>query len=213
MKPSSVRVLCGAVVVTTLLAGCRGAGEVRTLDLREKPPLVQVTDIESVKIVIEPFDDRRTEKSRVGSRTHLWGGTTYFNVTGDRLTDTITQRLADRLKTRGWKDRVWNVRIIPVGAATDADIVISGQVHDFSATVKSRVFSTVIDTSSRFTVVAKSHADHSTTIRNIEGGRSRTVFWFNESDLQEQLSATLKDEIDRLISDTTVEQKILRPAH
>ena len=213
MNLSSVRVLCGAIVVTTLLAGCRGVGEVRSLDLREKPPMVQVTDIESVKIVIEPFEDRRVDKSRVGSRTHLWGGTTYFNVTGDRLSDTITQRLADRLKTRGWKDRVWNVRIIPVGAETDADIVISGQVHDFSAIVKSRVFSTVIETSSRFTVVAKNRTDHSSTIRNIEGGRSRTVFWFSEGDLQEQLSATLKDEIDRLISDTTVEQKTLRPAH
>ncbi len=213
MKPSPLRVLSWAIVVTIMLAGCRGTGEVRSLDLHEKPPMVQVTDIEPVRIIIEPFEDRRAEKSRVGSRTHLWGGTTYFNVTGDRLTDTITQRLADRLKTRGWKDRVWNVRVATAGSPADADIVITGQVHDFSATVKSRVFSTVIDTNSRFTVQAKNHVDHSTTIRNIEGGRSRTVFWFTEGDLQEQLSATLKDEIDRLISDTTVEQKVLRPVH
>ncbi len=77
--------------------------------------------------------------------------------------------------------------------------------------MKSRVFSTVIDTSNRFTIQAKNLADQSTTIRTVEGGRSRTVFWFSEDDVQEQLSSTLKDGIDRLLSDTTIEQKILRP--
>ena len=108
---------------------------------------------------------------------------------------------------------MWNVRVVPTGSVTDADIVIRGQIHDFSTTVKSRVFSTVIDTNTRFTVLAKNLEDQSTTIRNIEGGRTRTVFWFTDGDVQEQLSVTLKDQIDRLISDTTIDQKILRPAH
>ena len=209
MKPSSFGILGCAILVVTTVVGCRGTGTVRTLDLREKPPMVQVTDIQPVKIVIEPFDDRRADKSRVGLRTHLWGGTTYFNVPGDRLASVITQRLADRLRTRGWQDRVWDVRVA-AGPVTDADIVISGQLLEFSASAKSRVFSTVIDTKSRFKVVAKNLADQSTTIRNIEGGRNRTVFWFSEDDVQEQLSVTLKDGIERLISDTTIEDKALR---
>ena len=79
-------------------------------------------------------------------------------------------------------------------------------------TVKSRVLSTVIDTSSRLTVQARNLVDRSTTIRTIEGGRSRTVFWFNEDDVREQLAATLKDGLDRLIADTTIDNKALRPA-
>lgn len=212
MKQSSLRVLGCAIMMATLLAGCRGTGEMRYMDLREKPPMVQVTDIEPVKIAIEPFDDRRADKSRVGTRTHLWGGTTQFDVLGDRPAGAITQRLADRLRTRGWRDRVWNVRVAPAGSAADADIVISGQVQDFSTTVKSRVFSTVIDTTSRFTIQARNLVDRSTTIRTIEGGRSRTVFWFNEDDVREQLAATLKDGLDRLIVDTTIDNKALRPA-
>lgn len=212
MKQSSLRVLGCAIMMATLLAGCRGTGEMRYMDLREKPPMVQVTDIEPVKIAIEPFDDRRADKSRVGTRTHLWGGTTQFDVLGDRPAGAITQRLADRLRTHGWRDRVWNVRVAPAGSAADADIVISGQVQDFSTTVKSRVFSTVIDTTSRFTIQARNLADRSTTIRTIEGGRSRTVFWFNEDDVREQLAATLKDGLDRLIVDTTIDNKALRPA-
>jgi hypothetical protein len=212
VKQSSLRVLGCAIMMATMLAGCRGTGEMRYLDLREKPPMVQVTDIEPVKIAIEPFDDRRADKSRVGTRTHLWGGTTQFDVLGDRPAGAITQRLADRLRTRGWRDRVWNVRVAPAGSAADADIVISGQVQDFSTMVKSRMFSTVIDTTSRFTIQARNLADRSTTIRTIEGGRSRTVFWFNEDDVREQLAATLKDGLDRLIVDTTIDNKALRPA-
>lgn len=210
MKPSSFGILGCAIVVVTMVAGCRGTGTVHTLDLREKPPMVQLTDIQPVKIVVEPFEDRRADKNRVGQRTHLWGGTTYFNVPGDRLAGMITQRVADRLRTRGWQDRVWDVRVASPGSSSDADIVISGQLVDFSASAKSRVFSTVIDTKSRFKVVAKNQADQSTTIRNIEGGRSRTVFWFSEDDVQEQLSVTLRDGIERLISDTAIEEKALK---
>ena len=212
MKQSSLRALGCAIMMATMLAGCRGTGEMRYVDLREKPPMVQLTDIDPIKIAVEPFDDRRADKSRVGTRTHLWGGTTQFDVLGDRLANVITQRLADRLRTRGWRDRVWNVRVASAGSAADADIIISGQVQDFSATVKSRVFSTVIDTSSRLTIQAKNLADRSTTIRTIEGGRSRTVFWFNEDDVREQLAATLKDGLDRLIADTTIDNKALRPS-
>lgn len=197
-------------MVVTMVAGCRGTGTVRALDLREKPPKVQVTDIQLVKIVVEPFEDRRVDHNRVGFRTHLWGGTTYFNVPSDQLASMITQRVADRLRTRGWQDKVWDVRAVPAGSASDADIVISGQLVDFSATAKSRVFSTVIDTKSRLKVMAKNQTDQSTTIRNIEGGRSRTVFWFSDNDVQEQLSLTLRDGIERLISDTTIEDKALK---
>lgn len=174
--------------------------------------MVQLTDIDPLKIAIEPFDDRRADKSRVGTRSHLWGGTTYFDVSGDGLAALITQRLAERLRTRGWQDRVWNVRVATPGSIPDADIIISGQVKDFSATAKSRVFSTVIDTSSRFTIQARNLIDRSTTIRTIEGGRSRTVFWFSDDDVREQLAVTLKDGLDRLIADTTIDNKALRPA-
>jgi ribosomal protein L19E len=54
--------------------------------------------------------------------------------------------------------------------------------------------------------------DKSTTTRNVEGAQRQTFFWFNEDDIQELVAATLKDGIDRLIADTMIEQKGLRPA-
>lgn len=200
--------LIGAMLV---IAGCAGTGEMRFLDLHQPAPTAQYAEREPVTVVIEPFEDRRSEKTRVGMRSHLWGGVTYFNVVGERPGEVIAQALADRLKARGWRDRAWNVRVAPAGSANDADIVISGQIQDFSANAKSRVFSTIVSTGSKLTVQARNLGDKSTTTRSVEGAQSRTVFWFNEEDVQELLASTLQDGINRFITDTTIEQRALRP--
>jgi len=135
-------------------------------------------------------------------------------VTGEQTGDTIAQVLADRLKTRGWKDRPWTVRVASSGAVTnlnDADIVIRGQVLDFSANAKSRILSTVMTTSSKLVIVAKNLGDQSSTTRSVEGAQRDTVVWFNEEDVQQLVVATLKDDIDRYIADTMIENKVLRP--
>jgi hypothetical protein len=126
----------------------------------------------------------------------------------------IAQVLADRLKTRGWKDRAWTVRVASSGAVTnlnDADIVISGQLFDFSANAKSRPFSTVVTTSSKLVIAARNLGDQSSTTRSIEGAQRETVFWFSEDDVQQLLAATLKDDIDRYLAETTIDHKALRP--
>jgi hypothetical protein len=166
---------------------------------------------EGVKVVIEPFEDRRAEKNRVGMRTHLWGGTTYFNVTGDKPGEVYAQALAERLRARGWHDRSWDVRVAPAGSASGADIVITGQILDLAANAKSRMFSTALTASSKVMVSARNKVDGSTTNRSIEGARTDTVFWFNEEDVQELLKGTIKDSIDRYVEDTTVIQRAVRP--
>jgi len=216
VKRTRGRLGVGIVLMASLLmgAGCGGTGKTFYLDLQQKQAAAQFMEPEPVRIVIESFEDRRLEWSRLGLRTHLWGGVTYFNVAGERLGDVIAQALADRLKTRGWKDRAWTVRVASSGAMTnlnDADIVISGQLLDFSVNAKSRLFSTVVTTSSKLVITAKNIVDQSSTTRSIEGAQRETVFWFNEDDVQQLLAATLKDDIDRYLADTTIEHKTLRP--
>jgi hypothetical protein len=201
----------GVALIISGATGCAGKSELRYLDFPTKQPAAKSADMEPVTIVIEPFEDQREDKARIGTRTHLWGGVTHFDVVGGRPADMISQVVIKRLKTRGWGDRAWNVRLGQAESSSDADIVISGQVQDFSAGAKSRVFSTVIDAKSRLTIQAKNAGDKSTTTRSIEGARTRTVFWFGEQDVQELLAATLDDGIDRFIADTMIEQKALRP--
>ena len=217
MKQTRGRLGVGIVLTVSLLmgAGCGGNGKTFYLDLQLKQAAAQYMEPEPVRIVIEPFEDRRLEKNRLGLRTHLWGGVSYFNVAGERPGDVIAQALADRLKTRGWKDRPWTVLVASSGALTnlnDADIVISGQLLDFSANARSRLFSTVVTTSSKLVITARNNGNQSRTIRGVEGTQRDTVVWFREDDVQQLLAATLKDGIDRYLADTTIEQKALRPA-
>ena len=217
MKQIRGRLGVGIALSACLLigAGCVGTGKTFYLDLQQKQAVTQYMEPEPVRIVIEPFTDRRLENNWLGVRTHLWGGVSYFNVVGERPGEVVAQALADRLKTRGWKGRAWTVRVASSRAAVDlndADIVISGQLLDFSANAKSRFFSTVVNTSSKVVITAKNMGDQSSTIRSIEGAQRDTVIWFSEADVQQLLAATLKDSIDRYLADTTIEQKALRPA-
>ncbi|HSL03261.1 MAG TPA: hypothetical protein VK901_06960, partial [Nitrospiraceae bacterium] len=100
------------------------------------------------------------------------------------------------------------------GAVTNldnADIVISAQLLDFSTNAKSRLFSTVVTTSSKLVVTARNIGDQSSTTRSIEAAQRETLFWFSEDDVQQLLAATLKDNIDRYLAETTIEHKALRP--
>ena len=217
MKQIRGRLGVGIVLTVSLLmgAGCGGTGKTFYLDLQQKQAAAPYMEPEPVRIVIEPFEDRRLDWSRLGLRTHLWGGVTNFNVAGARLGDVIAQILADRLKARGWKDRAWTVRVASSGAVTnlnDADIVISGRVLDLSVNAKSRLFSTVVTTSSNLVIAARNLVDQSSTTRSIEGAQRETVVWFSEDDVQQLLSATLKDDIDRYLVDTMIDHKALRPA-
>ncbi|THJ22670.1 MAG: hypothetical protein CAF45_008590 [Nitrospira sp. CG24E] len=208
--------VCIALTAGLLMgAGCAGTGKTFYLDLQQKQAAAPYMEPEPVRIVIEPFEDRRLENNWLGVRTHLWGGVSYFNVVGERPGDAVAQALADRLKTRGWKGRAWTARVAPNRVSAnlnDTDIVISGQLLDFSANAKSRFFSTVVNASSKVVITAKNMGDQSSTTRSIEGAQRDTVIWFDEADVQQLLAATLKDSIDRYLADTTIEQKALRPA-
>jgi uncharacterized lipoprotein YajG len=195
-----------------VMSGCGGSGQTVYLDVIPKQAPAQMAEPEAVKVIIEPFEDRRVEKNRVGMRTHLWGGVTYFNVTGEKPGELYAQALAERLRARGWHDRSWDVRVVPAGSSSGADIVITGQILDLSANAKSRIFSTALTGSSKVTISARNNGDRSTTNRSIEGARTNTVFWFDEDDIQELLKETIKDTIDRYVEDTTVMQRAVRPA-
>ena len=213
MRHSLVRVGTGALLSVGLIisAGCGGSGQTFYFDVLPQQQPVQQAEPEGLKIVIEPFEDRRADKQRIGMRTHLWGGVTNFNVTGEKPGEVYAHALADRLRAAGWFDRSWDVRVAPPGSMPNADIVIGGQVFEFAANAKSRMFSTYLTTSNKLTITARNNADHSTTSRSLESSQSDTVVWFSEEDVKRLMIATIKDTLDRYLADTTISQRALRP--
>jgi len=195
----------------SISAGCGGSGQTVHFDLLPQQQPVQQAEPEGLKIVIEPFEDRRVDRQRIGMRTHLWGGVTNFNVAGEKPGEVYAQALADRLRAAGWFDRSWDVRVAPPGSMPNADIAIGGQVFEFAANAKSRMFSTYLTTSNKLTITARNSADHSTTSRSLESSQSDTVVWFSEEDVKRLMAATIKDTLDRYLADTTISQRALRP--
>ena len=213
MKNPLVRMGVGLLLLGVWVSsGCGGSGKTFYFDVAPKQQQQQVAEPDGVKIVIEPFEDRRADKSRIGMRTHLWGGTTYFNVAGEKPGQVYAQVLAERLQTKGWQDRAWNVQVAPAGSVPDADIVISGQIFEFTANAKSRAFSTYMTTSNKLTITARNNVDRSSTSRSLESAQSDTVFWFAENDVKQLMTATVKDTLDRYLSDTKISQRALRPS-
>jgi hypothetical protein len=194
-----------------LTAGCGGSGQTVHFDVLPPQQPVQQAEPEAVKIVIEPFEDRRADKHRIGMRTHLWGGVTNFNVTDEKPGDIYAQALADRLRGSGWLDRSWDVRVAPAASMPNADIVISGQLFEFAANAKSRMFSTHLTTSNKLTIMARNNTDRSVTSRSLESAQSDTVVWFSDEDVQRLMVATIKETIDRYLADTTISQRAVRP--
>ncbi|MEK6804782.1 MAG: hypothetical protein AABZ34_19310 [Nitrospirota bacterium] len=204
---------CCVAVGLALLLGCAGTGEMVSLNLQTQQPFAQSSQTEPLKIVIEPFEDLRTDRSKIGQRTHLGGGVTNFNVNGGAPGVTIAEALAETLRQRGWNRRGWDARVVQAGVGVSgADIVIGGEIRDFSTNAKSRVFNTKLTGESRLVVKAKNLADDSSTVRNIQGEQTKLVFWFTSEDVETVMSGLLQDGIERFITDTKIEGRTLKSA-
>ena len=204
---------CCVAVGLALLLGCAGTGEMVSLNLQTQQPFAQSSQTEPLKIVIEPFEDLRTDRSKIGQRTHLGGGVTNFNVNGGAPGVTNAEALAETLRQRGWNRRGWDARVVQAGVGVSgADIVIGGEIRDFSTNAKSRVFNTKLTGESRLVIKARNLADDSSTVRNIQGEQTKLVFWFTSEDVETLMSGLLQDGIERFITDTKIEGRTLKSA-
>ena len=204
---------CCVAVGLALLLGCAGTGEMVSLNLQTQQPFAQSSQTEPLKIVIEPFEDLRTDRSKIGQRTHLGGGVTNFNVNGGAPGVTIAEALAETLRQRGWNRRGGDARVVQAGVGVSgADSVIGGEIRDFSTNAKSRVFNTKLTGESRLVIKARNLADDSSTVRNIQGEQTKLVFWFTSEDVETLMSGLLQDGIERFITDTKIEGRTLKSA-
>jgi hypothetical protein len=203
--------LAALPMLVAVIAGCAGSGKTVALDVVPKLPPAQSLASDPIKIVIEPFEDRRADTGKLGYRTHLGGGKTYFNVAGGKVGDTAAETLAETLRQQGWQRRGWDARVVQSGVAVSgADIIMTGEVLDLAANAKSRFFSTVITTESKLVIKASNLKDGSVTTRNVEGALTQTVFWFEHNDVRKMVGLVLKDAFDRFVNDTKIEDGTIR---
>ena len=202
--------LCKRVVALLgliLLSGCSGTGEVVPLKIQALPSIRSINqNLQDIKVLVEPFEEE-AGVNHLGIRTHLGGGETTFTAQGGKPGMIMAQVVADNLKAMGFQ--VWVRTPTEQDLPEKPDITITGQVQRLSAQARSRVFSTKITAKVKAVIQAANASDRSTVRLNLEGTRESTVFWFRQDDVQELVNRTLKENLDKLLADTSVHNRAL----
>lgn len=186
------------------LAGCAGKGESMAVDLRAAVPASPAAQpANDLTVAVAAFDDAGLPKGRLGSRSHLWGGTSYFDLTGGRPGEVVARLVADTLKQRGW-------HVEKAGTDGKAQVTISGKILELSVNAKSSFGSTDIRAVSKLAVEAVNLADGSKVRMTLGGEGTQSVFWFDPEDAQGLLGETVAGSLNKLIANTKVEGGLLR---
>jgi hypothetical protein len=189
-----------------LAAGCAGKGERIDLTI----PLVSggdgtVVAMSSPTVAIQPFEDRRTDRSRLGTRYHLWGGESHFTLSSGTLSEATAQAFADFLKGKGW-----NTTVAEGSSGAGADMTITGALIDVGVDAKSGIGQTTLNAKNRMIVHVQNHTDGSHIRETLTSTGTSQVFWFDPKDAQELLNELYNKDFEKFVADTRLDGKILR---
>lgn len=185
-----------------VLTGCAGTGEVIPLQVR---PILEkaAQPAQDIRVSIGPFEDGREFRTGLGTRTHLWGGVSYFDIKGGDPGDVVSQALTEYLTSKGW-------HITKFGSNEESDVTLTGKIQELFVHAKSRFGSTELTAKTKFAMRATNTADGSIVRMTLNGSGEEDVFWFDNEDMEAVLNEVLTDSFSKLIQDTKVENKMLR---
>ena len=206
MRHYHIRIIGIGLFGIILAAGCAGKGE--RIDLTVHGASLgdeKVVAMSSPTVAIQPFEDHRTDRSRLGTRHHLWGGESYFSLSNGTLSEATAQALADYLKGKGW-----NATVAEGNRAAGADMTITGRLLDVGVEANSSVGQTTLNAKNRIIVHVHNHADGSEVRETLTSTGASQVFWFEPEDAQELLNELYSKAFEKFVTDTKLDGTILK---
>jgi hypothetical protein len=211
------------VLIASLgVVGCQGSGKTINLDLRAFPSASMKGEAyheDGPYIFVEPFRDKRSQKGRIGSRSHFWGGATHFTVWDGNLSEGMADLALDYLQQRKWQA----ARSIPSEDGTEeivretrsgenapADVILTGDILSMEANAKSGFGFTDIEVKIRVGFEAKNTIDGSTVRMVLGANGTDSVTMFNPKDVERLTNLVAKDLFNQLFQDLTVKNKAFR---
>lgn len=198
-----------------LLLGCSGKSDIIPMNLNSKPSMESnganqaVKPMSGPRVTVIPFEDGRGDRSKVGSRTSMWGGESYFNVSNGSAGEATAQAFADYLKGRGWQAQY--AKNEPPAAENGPDIVLSGKILDLAIEAKKGFLLTDIEAKSKLVIQAKNRQDDSSLTRtDAHSGSHDNVLWFEPQDGEQILSEVLEKNFERFVVNTKFEDRAIR---
>ena len=184
-------------------AGCQGTGQMVNFDLHAMPSRAKVVETyhdDTLRIAVSPFEDLRNNQERIGKRTHLWGGTTQFNVWEGHVGEGMADLAVSYLQQRQWQASRESGENL-------SDVILTGQVLNLESQAKSGFGFTDIHVDMQVRFEAKNMSDGS-TVRTVLGSNgSDTVVFFDPKDVESLMNEVSKELFDQLFRDLTVKDR------
>jgi hypothetical protein len=201
----------GRVVAVCIgvLAGCATQGErvnvmIPQADSRGQASTVAQTG-KGLRVVVSPFDDARSDRMHLGSRSHLWGSTSYFDLPKGTAGEAVAKSLIQQLNRRGWQ-----ASLAGQDGMEQPDATISGTIQDLSVNAISKFGHTELAAKNTMMVRVANHSDESTIQERVLGSGSDEVFWFDPEDAQQLVNEVLEKNLEKFIADTKVDGRAVR---
>ena len=197
--------LIGLCLLSSLvITGCAAQGEKIDVKISAKPGTeAKPPAATDVKVAVVPFQDDRIDRSRLGTRQHLWGGESTFALPNGTVGEASARALADYLKRKGWQAAL-------ATNSTGADITITGKLLEVAVDAKSGVAHTALTGRNKMVLQADNAADGSKVRETVSGFGSDTVFWFDPEDAEELLNELFDKNFERFLADTKLDGKVLK---
>ena len=201
--PSTCLGLFWCLASTLVLSGCQGSGQTVNFEpraLASQPTRVAAVHENDLTIVVEPFEDARPQRHRLGSRTHMWGGVTHFTAWNGQISEGMADLAIEYLQERQW-------RASKSTAETNSDVILKGTILSLNANAKSRPGATDITVDMKVRFEAKNKVDGSTVRMVLGANGSDSVAFFAPKDAERLINLVAKDLYQQLFQDLIVKNK------
>jgi hypothetical protein len=205
--PSTCFRLFWCLVGTLVLSGCQGSGQTINFDphaLSSQPTRAEVVHGNDLTILVEPFEDARSQQHRLGSRTHFWGGVTHFSAWNGDISEGMANLAIEYLQERQWQA---SKSTAETNAATSSDVTLRGTVLSLNANAKSGFGFTDIEVDMKVRFEATNKVDGSTVRMVLGANGSDRNFFFNPKDVERLINLVAKDLYQELFEDLKVKDK------
>jgi hypothetical protein len=204
VKTSWSLVWCAGLMV---MMGCAGKGERIDVTLPGKFTglTAQVQSSAGPRIAVLPFEDKRAHQDHLGTRSHLWGGVSYFDLPSGTVGKSTAQSLVDYLNRQGWRASLARTQ-----GSEGADVTIAGTVQELSIDAKSGIMHTDLSAKNAMTFQITNHSDESSVRERVSGTGTDQVFWFDSEDAQFLTTELLEKNFQKFLGDLKVDGRALR---
>lgn len=199
-----------SLMALIMLAGCQSAGPMINVHIKaiELPSEQMRGAAKNLRILVESFEDARTNKEVLGTWIHSWGRETSFNAWNGEIGQGIAQVAVEYLQQKGWQASLGQSRA--TSSRNNPDVTLSGKILDLQIQAQSGSLSTQIDVTAKVEFHLKNLVDASTLQLAHGASGTKTVLSFEPEDAEELVNRVLARTFAQLLEGTHVEGRALR---